>query len=262
MPFTLTHVLAGVPVARVWSTRGVTPALLIGCMVPDWPLFFSYGPNYATTHSFSGVVLACLPLGLALTIIFWLFLWRPLYDLLPKGVRERLTTRTTPADLFGLRVISRMSNAVMGGAFSHIVWDAFTHRGAWGVEMIAPLRSVWLTVAGIEIRGYSVLQHGSSLIGLPLLVVLFWFWYKRQPVATPLPPVPRQGERYFWCSALLLSVPVMLIWHWLHVAQGEIHAYGRVLFLSVTEGGFVMVSLTMVYSLIYYPIVRLIRHGK
>ena len=85
MPFTPTHMLAGLPVAAVWRGPGIGSALIIGTMIPDWPLYIPLGPAYEVTHSFQGVFTASLPLGLAVVLLFQYILKRPLYELLPLG---------------------------------------------------------------------------------------------------------------------------------------------------------------------------------
>jgi hypothetical protein len=70
------------------------------------------------------------------------------------------------------------------GVLSHITWDGFTHAGRFGVQALPVLDETWLRIAGVEVRGYKVLQHGSSLVGLPLLFVIVRRWYGRHPAST------------------------------------------------------------------------------
>ena len=70
---------------------------------------------------------------------------RPLTELMPRWVRERLRPDV------GLPCFARKSQylwwalgiaaALVIGAVSHQVWDAFTHRGRWGTEVFPGLNA-------------------------------------------------------------------------------------------------------------------------
>ena len=61
--------------------------------------------------------------------------------------------------------------AVVIGAFTHLIWDAFTHEGRWGAAWITSLDSDF-SIAGYAVPGYKLLQYGSTLVGLPFLAGL------------------------------------------------------------------------------------------
>ena len=142
-------------------------------MVPDWPLYFLVGPTYQLTHSFPGIFVACLPMGLVITWLFLAVARRPLFELASGGLRQRLAAYLNSSPERSARGILNMAVAICVGATTHIIWDAFTHGGTWGVAMFPALQDVWVTVFGIKFVGYMALQHGSSLIGLPLMLVLW-----------------------------------------------------------------------------------------
>jgi hypothetical protein len=70
------------------------------------------------------------------------------------------------------------------GAFSHVVWDAFTHQDGWVVERVPALSASLLP----GVRVYKVLQHASTVVGLSLLAYWSWGWDRRQA------PVPGVGD--------------------------------------------------------------------
>ena len=37
--------------------------------------------------------------------------------------------------------ISKLALAIVFGSITHIVWDAFTHEGEWGMELVPWLNS-------------------------------------------------------------------------------------------------------------------------
>ena len=69
------------------------------------------------------------------------------------------------------RSFLRLSIAILVGSTSHIVWDAFTHKGEWGVNLLPRLNNP-IDIAGIVLPGYKLFQYGSTIIGLPILAAL------------------------------------------------------------------------------------------
>src|SRR4051812_26449540 len=88
MPFTPAHAAAALPFGRVRALP--LDALVVGTMVPDLPLFVSFAPNYAFTHSLVLALPVCLPWGIGL----WLLarLARPsTVWLMPEWMRKRVS---------------------------------------------------------------------------------------------------------------------------------------------------------------------------
>jgi len=232
-------------------------ALAIGSMIPDWPLFVPFGPDYASTHTFSGIFAVCLPLGLAVTIAFLGLMKRPIFELMPEGLRQRTARNMELPRIGSFAMLFRLAIAVVVGATTHIIWDAFTHGGAWGVAMFPELRSIWVTVSGIKFPGYLALQHGSSIVGLPVLLAMLLRWYVKTPVTeagdTLLSPVARA----VWLI-LILGIPCVIIAQYLMSIEREgLRPMLRALYFGVTEGGFAFLVLTTGYTLLFFPLVRL-----
>ena len=91
-------------------------------------------------------------------------------------------------------------SSILIGAFSHLVWDAFTHPPAainsWGVRAVP-----WLSTTGPwGLPWWFVVQHGSSVVGA--LVTAWMVWHigrtgaLRRWHGAP-PPVPR-AMGWFW----------------------------------------------------------------
>jgi hypothetical protein len=251
--------LAALPIARRWTSPGIFTALIIGSMIPDWPLYIPVGPAYQLTHSFPGIFIACLPLGLALTLLFLAVVRRALFELAPPGLQRRLASILDgPPDLTA-RAIAALALAVCVGAMTHIVWDAFTHRGAWGVALVPALQQSWFSITGVQIAGYMVLQHGCSLIGLPLLAVLYVKWYRRAEQRTVAEPVISGTARGVWL-ALLFGFPLLaMIRHIAVIPLPGLRPVAMALFYGVTEAGFLLFILIACYSLLFYPVARYLR---
>lgn len=240
MPFTPTHVLAVVPLHRLLPLS----ALAVGAMVPDFPLYFPVGITYETTHSAAGLVTACLPLGLALYLLFERVLRAPLAALAPpRWQAVLLGTPRAP----GWRPLALAALALLAGAVSHVVWDAFTHQGRWGTQWWPALNAV-ISLGPIAAPGYSWFQHGSSAVGLPLLGWLAWRRLHRAADRGPV-LVPVAGTRRAAVLGLLLTVPA---------ARGLIacaHAapdLGARLYELVTVGGRWLALLTVAYAVAWH----------
>lgn len=188
MPFTLAHPLAAIPMRRLGLPLD---ALVIGAMIPDLVLFMPLGLPYGATHSALALVTWDLLLGLAALAGWRLVLRAPLIDASPDWVRERLPRVSdlspdrrvdhgiSEADTSGpdvarprrsgtgtdsLRALMTSALAVVLGAATHLLWDAFTHESGWMVERIALLR---MHVAGLGVYGW--LQYASGILGVLIL---------------------------------------------------------------------------------------------
>jgi len=141
MPFTPTHIVAVLP---LWLLRSWLPfaGLAIGAMVPDIGFFFPM-VNYVQTHSPFGVFSTCLLFGVAIFLLFDTAMRGPLVALLPAWFQTRIdplpqlpaTPRLKPHLFFFAGLVA----AIVIGAFTHQTWDAFTHQGRWGTNVIPPL---------------------------------------------------------------------------------------------------------------------------
>ena len=182
VPFTPTHVLAVTP---LWPLRDRLPfaALAIGAMVPDVGLFFPI-IDYAQGHSPAGLFTACLPIGAAIFLLFDTVMRRPLAALLPMWFQKRLDVApripTTQRPATHLAYYAGLIVAVVFGAFTHQCWDAFTHQGRWGTELVPALNET-VAIGGRAIPRFKVLQYGCTLAGLPLLAILALVFFARIP---------------------------------------------------------------------------------
>ena len=200
MPFTFAHPAAAVPLRRLLGRAGVLSALVIGSMAPDLTYFVPFGVDRATTHSFAGVFWFCLPLGVATYHIFN-FLVRPvIYVLLPPTWRDRLAAlldnSLQPHSPTWAVLVS-----IVAGAFTHLIWDAWTHGDGFFVVGLPILQSRLGEFYGYQIYLYKALQHGGTLLGfvcLGLWVKKYWDSVTVRSTTRFLPSVER------------LRVPVLL----------------------------------------------------
>jgi hypothetical protein len=213
MPFTLSHIAAVLPAYRPLARAHLFTAAVIGSMVPDFGLLL---PGYVPrpqTHSLAGLVTFCLPMGL---LVFWLtmLLFRPaILEVLPDGAYLRLRAGPEPASILSLRAWLRASVALLLGAITHLIWDAFTHENARGVRMFPLLTDYGPQMGGHTLHLWRWLQYGSSVFGLVVVAAALVVWMRDAPApAAPLVRHIERRERLLWLCAYLL--PPLLIMTW------------------------------------------------
>jgi hypothetical protein len=136
------------------------PALVIGSMVPDLPLFMWWPRGYDISHSLHGIV--TLDVGLTVgVLLLWVFAVRDaVVDMAPEAVRLRLPERA--------RLTARewLLAPVAGciGVTTHVVWDAFTHEQRWGTRHVA-----WLSTEHAGLPGQRWMQYVTGVLALAVV---------------------------------------------------------------------------------------------
>lgn len=175
MPFTPSHVAAVLPLVSSARMRRVLDpwALALGAMVPDLPIFLSFlpfMPDYMTWHSYRGVLTIAPLTVVVLLALFHGLLRDPLTALFPPALAGRIAS-LAPAP-YGLRRLPAVVAGGVVGAFTHKLWDSFTHHyssAVWGWD--------WLDtrVAGL-LPVFRLLQYVSTVVGL--VIVARWAWLR------------------------------------------------------------------------------------
>jgi uncharacterized protein DUF4184 len=163
-------------------TRGRLPlsALMIGAMSPDFAYFISFVANRTHTHDLAGLFTFCLPVGLAVWLLFVRVLEQPTVALLPEPWRSRFTRAP---DVINVHALLFASLGILLGAMSHIAWDSFTHAFTPVTDVFPILRSRLFTLGGVTVRIFWALQILSSIFGLVVLMI----WALKSPAAGSAP---------------------------------------------------------------------------
>ena len=186
MPFTLSHAAAALPFKRYCPQRLDMLALMVGTITPDLAYYWRDFNLAAKAHTFGGSLVICLPLGLTAFYLIRAFskdigrvLTSP-FDKLFESLKEAPSKPIT--------IIA----SVLVGAWTHVIWDSFTHRNGsvvtrvpWMSEDVLGLIEirpgpVFGFGNGIEIPFYSLLQHLSSVFGLTVLAVAAYRYYRQK----------------------------------------------------------------------------------
>ena len=209
MPFTLSHAAAALPFKRYCPQRLDMLALMVGTITPDLAYYWRDFNLAAKAHTFGGSLVICLPLGLAAFYLIRAFskdigrvLTSP-FDKLFESLKEAPTKPIT--------IIA----SVLVGAWTHVIWDSFTHRNGSVVTRVPWMSEDILGLLkfgfgnGIEIPVYSLLQHLSSVFGLTVLAVAAYRYCQQQQS-----PEQVQGQGHgqdhrriarIWGSCILLA---------------------------------------------------------
>src|SRR5262245_11049353 len=192
MPWTFAHPAAVLPLRRWCPSRLNLAALVLGTLTPDVGYYVESQRLANLAHSFRGSLLVCLPVGVGCLVLFYLFR-RPVCHLLPRPHRtllEPLLTSPAPSRL--VPVLAVLISVIIG-AWTHILWDSFTHENGWGVD-----RVVLLQEPIKQLPAYRFLQHLSTVVGIGVLVVS----YRRSMVRRGVIPA-RPVRDDLWRYALL-----------------------------------------------------------
>jgi hypothetical protein len=181
---------------------------MIGSMAPDFGYFFSHEASRELTHGFLGLLIFALPAGM----IVWLFYVMVLEKATITLLSDRWHTRFAHTDPLSLPLITRASVAIVLGAFTHIIWDAFTHRGTFATDalpwLIGPTPGFsWMPI-------YHLLHGLSSVAGLVLLVM----WARglhRLPARSLIRPYKISEQARVQALWLLLGASLLgVLLHW------------------------------------------------
>ena len=196
MPFTFAHPAAVLPLRHMRLMR--TVPLIIGAMTPDVPYFLPWRITKhlpETTHTVLGSFTLDLPIGAALLLFLWL-LRVPLAAPLGPATRAKCLGAV---ERFGSEPLSwaLAPLSLLIGAWTHLLWDSFTHPDGWMVLRISAL-SAPVTVFSYTGQLCHVLQYASSVFGL--VVMAIWFALLPAPAQRP------NGERGGGGPLLLAAV--------------------------------------------------------
>lgn len=205
MPFTFSHPAAAVPLAR--PLRLPMSALWVGSLSPDFIYFLQLRAEGEFGHEFWGLFFSCLPLSL---VVLWL--WHrvvkgPAVALLPAWAGRRAAAAAAEPFPFGPgRRLLTVSAAVLVGAATHDVWDAFTHTDGWVAEHWPLLQREIPFPYFTHMPICKLLQLISTGVGGLLLAWWAGRWLWRQPAAGAAPPLP---HRLGWLAGLLLGAAAL-----------------------------------------------------
>jgi hypothetical protein len=185
MPFTFSHPAAVLPIHSRFKYWIPLSALVIGSLVPDAAYYLPVPDHFKqNSHTLLGTFSTSLPAGVLVWLVFY-WLAAPTVFLLPSPHRDAIEPRLKQR----LASIPQAVGVVFGiliGAWSHVLWDSFTHVRGWIVQQIPLLQR---PLFGNGMPASKALQYFSSVFGLCVLFYAYdkslkasgyrvWIWRK------------------------------------------------------------------------------------
>ena len=176
MPATFAHPVAVLPLKRFCPRWLNFAALVAGSMTPDFGYYFRRFDIADFSHTFVGSFLACVPIGcLLLTLL--LLLRRPICYVLPQPHRDALMPSPT-SFAWQPAALVRALISVLLGAWTHIIWDSFTHSSGWAVRHISFLHATAVRLGNSDLPVSYFLRQFSTLGGIAILFGTYVRWLR------------------------------------------------------------------------------------
>jgi hypothetical protein len=200
MPFTLAHPAIIIPLRRFLPLS----ALVIGSLSPDFEYLFRLTAISKFSHTLLGIFYFCIPVSL---LILWLFhsvVKHPTLLLFPLIIRKRLEAYNTQFTFTPFSRLFVILCALAIGAFSHIMWDSFTHENGWAVGKLPVLQTSLFNIGNLEFTLYKLLQHSSGVFGLLLMAYCFWRWFNTKAEVGKVEQLLPDNLRHLTLVAIIL----------------------------------------------------------
>lgn len=179
MPLTFAHPAVVIPIKKFGLPLS---ALIIGSVVPDFEFFLRISSTRTIAHTFPGVFIFCLPLGLILYFIFHSIIKKPLLSLLPSAHQSRILNNSKPLRTFPLYHFFKITSALLLGIFSHLLLDSITHENSFLTAHLPFLSYSFLIAPFGSFNLCFLLQHFFSFAGTTIMILWYLNWYKNFPV--------------------------------------------------------------------------------
>ena len=212
MPWTFVHPAAVLPLRKYFANRHLFGAVVVGSISPDFGYYVGRFDMATTAHTLLGLLIVCLPTGLALLVLIRI-LHRPVANLLPQPHRQAILSLPRMPQLGSPMTVLYVSAAIIFGAVTHNIWDSFTHRAGYVVVRWSLLQMPAFVLGTKTLQVFEVLQHASTTIGLIIVVAAYVRWLRATDRGTAVPSSISDGWRYgilisLTVISLVLSIPV------------------------------------------------------
>jgi hypothetical protein len=201
MPFTFSHPAAVLPIPSRFKNWIPLSALVIGSLVPDAAYYLPMPEHFRTySHTLLGTFSTSVPFGIVVWLIFdWLA--PSAVFLLPSPHREAIAPQLKPR-LASIPQALGVALGVLIGAWSHVLWDSFTHTRGWFVRHVPLLQR---RLFGNGMPAYKSLQYFSTVLGLCVLFYVYNKWIKTSGYQLWIWRKP--GRRfYLWVGVVVICL--------------------------------------------------------
>ncbi|AEB76555.1 DUF4184 family protein [Clostridium botulinum] len=171
MPFTFSHPAIVIPLNKQLPKYFNITALILGSMAPDFEYFLRFKPIGKIGHTLLGVFSFDIPIVFIMAFLWHCIIKKTFILSLPDPFDKKLSYfLNKKADVFNIKYVITFVVSTLVGVYSHILWDAFTHKTGFFVTRIA-LLSNNIKIMHFNIPIYKILQHGSTLIATVYIII-------------------------------------------------------------------------------------------
>ena len=190
-------------------------ALVVGSMAPDLAYVFNGSRVSVWAHGFPGVVVFCVPVTLAVSLVVARLLSPVFWDHLPDVKPFRLH------DYRGLTVHrfawGGAALSALIGALSHVMLDHFTHDWGWFAQHLNWYNSVLVDdFLGRQWTVFRIIQYIGHVVGTVVCVWLLARYGRQRWMASPaaqVEPYPvTVGSTVAVAGAMLAGAVVGIAW--------------------------------------------------
>ena len=206
MPWTLSHPAAVLPLCRFTPEPLDFAALVVGSTTPDVGYYIGRFDLATFAHTLAGSFAACLPSGVIILLVFYLFC-RPISYALPSPHRQVLLPLCPGFPVGWMRWLIILFSLLLG-AWTHNFWDAFTHEHGWFVDRIPWLQQPVVHLPSTTVHVYLVLQEASTVIGFAIVALAYWLWLRRQPVSSSADSGSDRWRYLLWGAIVIITLVV------------------------------------------------------
>lgn len=227
MPFPLAHPAAVLPLRRFAPQWLCFPALVIGSMAPDLGYLFERWDMSDVAHRFIGSAVFSLPVGLLVYVLFRV-LRVPLVKTLPERWRDAfLPLCQHPLGSWYAVVIS-----IILGAWSHFLWDSFTHKDGWLTMHFTFLQAPVAMVGYRHFRVCHLLWYLSTLGGVAWITFFSLRW-----LFSVLAGVRKFPQWVLYLDTFVITMQVFIVAAAHHLAQPPLAIAVAGLVATLIAGG-------------------------
>lgn len=193
MPFTISHAVLAVPLAKLTQNRIPIAAIAIGCMTPDLARLFTRH-EVIISHQWNGMIVPNLILGMFFCLL-WYLLYRPaLFAWL--NINDPLNLKNLNS-CCGFILVSLLG--ILIGCATHLIWDGLTHLDyrtfAFHQTLAQPI-AVW----NYSFELHEILQIACSVMAMPFIFWMMLHYYRHH-----YDPVFKQKKTKIFFIVLTLS---------------------------------------------------------
>lgn len=234
MPFTISHAMFAVPLKYIKPKYFSTTGLILGSMSPDLEYFVMLEPYRSIGHSLSGLFLQAIPLSLIIAYLVHYVIKVPLS--LHITSRYDLNTRfyhfLQLENLRSSRSWIVLIMSIVIGFVTHIFIDEFTHAHGHFVNIMPVLNEQLI----MNMPTYKLLQYGSSMLGMILLIFLLaYYLYRSNPLSSNTIKVSQKQKYMYWFIVIVTAILITL----LKLLLSSSHNILGIMFVAPFSGTFI-----------------------